>query len=356
MQRQSPDAPPPPYALQRFLPSTTRRTNLRNVVLVIAFFSAIWALIVGASYLRSRNRDSLPASLAMPYLVLAILYFVCTAIEIFGIAAAYRASVPLVRAYFWAAATSAVVVSACEVVRTTLHFTKKGEIVAACIDSYSTDVARGTYSNSDVSSFCNDSWRNSSYVDIAILVFTFFISFFFASVAASFLHQLQHPETLRTQVAQAASSQYAYPLRPFDSNLPPPMYPQGGQHQQPLPSYDNPYGVSVSEEKFSSSEAPERTGYAPPPGPPPPGVAASNPNPIPNPFADQVEHQGQGRGQGGGELVRRPGETADEFEQRQHEHDHLAAAGVYDLEAGRDDAFASTETVTLEPREAARRA
>jgi hypothetical protein len=100
----------------------------------------------------------------MPYLVLAILYFVCTAIEIFGIAAAYRASVPLVRAYFWAAATSAVVVSACEVVRTTLHFTKKGEIVAACIDSYSTDVARGTYSNSDVSSFCNDSWRNSSYV------------------------------------------------------------------------------------------------------------------------------------------------------------------------------------------------
>ena len=158
----------------------------------------------------------------MPYLVLAILYFVCTAIEIFGIAAAYRASVPLVRAYFWAAATSAVVVSACEVVRTTLHFTKKGEIVAACIDSYSTDVARGTYSNSDVSSFCNDSWRNSSYVssfsfpgrrhlqqltqleypharththtqvDIAILVFTFFISFFFASVAASFLHQLQH--------------------------------------------------------------------------------------------------------------------------------------------------------------------
>lgn len=247
MQRQSPDAPPPPYALQRFLPSTTRRTNLRNVVLVIAFFSAsecpfgtkerqysprhqltlvspaVWALIVGASYIRSRNRDSLPATLQLPYLVLAILYFVCTAIEIFGVAAAYRASVPLVRAYFWAAATSAVIVSACEVVRTVLHFTKKGEIVAACIDSYSTDVARGTYSSSDVSSFCNDSWRNSSYVsfllppsrgarhsqqlthnsnpsrarahtqvDIALLVFTFFISFFFASVAASFLHQLQH--------------------------------------------------------------------------------------------------------------------------------------------------------------------
>lgn len=322
---------------------------MRNVVLVIAFFSAIWSIIVGASYLRSRNRDSLPASLEMPYLVLAILYFVCTAIEIFGLAAAYRASVPLVRAYFWAAATSAVIVSACEVVRTVLHFTKKGEIVAACIDSYSTDVARGTYSSSDVSSFCNDSWRNSSYVDIAILVFTFFISFFFASVAASFLHQLQHPETLRTQVAQAASSQYAYPLRPFDSNLPPPMYPHGGQ---PLPSYDNPYGVSVSEEKFSSSAQPTAAAasYAPPHGPPPPSNASSNP------FADQVEHQGQG--QGGGELVRRPGETADEFEQRQHEHDLAGrqggSTGVYDDSEGRGDAFASTETVTLEPREARR--
>ena len=128
----------------------------------------------------------------MPYLVLAILYFVCTAIEIFGIAAAYRASVPLVRAYFWAAATSAVVVSACEVVRTTLHFTKKGEIVAACIDSYSTDVARGTYSNSDVSSFCNDSWRNSSYVSS------------FSFPGRRHLQQLTHTHTHRSTLPSSS--------------------------------------------------------------------------------------------------------------------------------------------------------
>ncbi|GAA5867260.1 hypothetical protein JCM3774_002391 [Rhodotorula dairenensis] len=357
MQRQSPDAPPPPYALQRFLPGRTRRTNLRTVVLVIAFFSAIWALVVGASYIRSRNRDSLPSNLELPYLILAILYFFCCGIEVFGVGAAYRASIPLVRAYFWASATSAIVVTACEVTRTVLHFTKKGDIVAACVNSYSSDVARGAYSSSDVSSFCNDSWQNSSYVDIAILVFTFFVSFFFASVAASFLHQLLHPETLRTQVAQAASSQYAYPLRPFDSNLsggmPPPMYPEG---QQPLPSYDNPYGVSVSDEKLSApgfgsnDNRNSTTSYAPSPGPPPPPRATTNP------FADQVEHQPSA-------LVRRPGESADDFEQRQHEHDLAAQSGhgdgagvaaMYGSSEADRDASASTETVTLEPRDSKR--
>lgn len=64
-------------------------------------------------------------------------------------------------------------------------------------------------------------------------------------------------------------------------------------------------------------------------------------------------------------MVRRPGETADEFEQRQHEHDLAAATAagaaaggrrVYDdnSEGRADDAFASTETVTLEPPEARR--
>ncbi|GAA5975708.1 hypothetical protein JCM10908_005253 [Rhodotorula pacifica] len=346
-QRQAPDAPPPPYALQRFMPRRAGRTNLRPVVLVIAFFSAIWALVVGASYLRSRSRDdSLPSSLRLPYLILAILYFLCTAVEIFGVAAAYRASIPLVRAYFWASAASAIVVTACEILRTIFHFTKKGEIISSCVNSYSQDIASGIYSNADVSSFCNDDWRNRSYVDIAILIFTFFVSFAFASLNASFLHQLQHPENLRTQVAQAASSQYAYPLRPFDA--PPPMYPDGTQH--PLPSYDNPYGVSASEEKFSNPGAGGGvTGqYAPPPGPPPAATAS-------NPFADQVEHPNAGA-----QLVRRPGESADDFEQRQHEHDlaHSSGGGqfysAHDEDGADRDAFASTETVTLEPREARR--
>lgn len=161
------------------------------------------------------------------------------------------------------------------------------------------------------------------------------------------------PETLRTHVAQAASSQYAYPLRPFESNtsgaMPPPMYPEG---QQPLPSYDNPYGVETGEDQKFAAPPPAahvHTGpYAPPPGPPPGHAAAA----AANPFEDQVEHAPQ-------QLGRRPGESADDFELRQHQHDleqerrargGAAGGGFYHSEADRD-AFASTETVTLEPRD-----
>lgn len=138
--------------------------------------------------------------------------------------------------------------------------------------------------------------------------------------------------------------------------MPPPMYPEG---QQPLPSYDNPYGVSVSDEKLSTPGVVTNNNnnnngggnsYAPPPGPPPSASRAANP------FADQVEHQPSA-------LVRRPGESADEFEQRQHEHDLAAEAArsgqsgggpMYNSSDADRDAFASTETVTLEPRDAKR--
>ncbi|POY76835.1 hypothetical protein BMF94_0087 [Rhodotorula taiwanensis] len=344
-QRPPPDAPPPAYSLQRFLPLRTRRTNLRTVVLVIAFFSAIWSIVVGAAYLRARNRDALPSKVQLIYLVLAILYFVCTAIELFGLAAAYRASIKLVRLYFWSSALAAAIVSTAEILRTITHFAYKDDIIKSCVASYASDVNSGVYSSSEISSYCKDSWSNSSYIDIALLIFTFLVSFFFASVAASYLHQLKNPGTLRTQVAQAASSQYAYPLRPFDSHLgggagPVPPYPEG---QQPLPSYDNPYGVSASEEKFSAPP-PSNGQYAPPPGPPPSHAAGAHENP----FADQVEHVGSPA------LVRRPGETADEFEQRQHEHDlqqqERQMRPVYGSPDADRDAFASTETVTLEPR------
>lgn len=183
-----------------------------------------------------------------------------------------------------------------------------------------------------------------------MLIFSIFLSFFFASLAASFLYQLQNvrlakspsaskrdkltrtslqPQTLRTHAVNAANSaQYAYPLQPYSGGMQPPhpasampyggpappVY-TGGADATHLPSYDNPYGIHPSDEKLGSG-----AGYAPPPGPPPQAQ---------NPFADQVEHA---------LPVRRDGESAESFEQRQHEYDQRMRAGE------------STETVTLEPR------
>lgn len=151
------------------------------------------------------------------------------------------------------------------------------------------------------------------------------------------------PQSLRTHTAQLApSSQYAYPLAPYPGAQPPypasanpygapppPGYGYGYDHGGAagagagahLPSYDNPYGVSASDDKLPSSQ----DAHAPPP--PPAGA---------NPFADSVEHGMRG---GEAEPVRREGESGDEFERRQHEW-NVRRYGE------------STETVTLEPRRA----
>lgn len=129
----------------------------------------------------------------------------------------------------------------------------------------------------------------------------------------------------------APSSSYAYPLQPYPDGGPmpyphsahpyagPPSYPSAGPT---LPQYDNPHGFAApSDDKL------------------PPSLAAPPP-PAENPFADQVEHAAQQRG----EPTRREGESAADFELRQHEWDQE------EQERRRREYGESTETVTLEPR------
>lgn len=149
-----------------------------------------------------------------------------------------------------------------------------------------------------------------------MLLFSLFLSLFFASLVASYLHQLLNPQLLRTHTAQvgaggAASSQYAYPLQQYPPNpygqgsataapgyqagfVPPPYNPAGGP-----PGYANDSGYEVSKEK----EGGEQHGVDP-----------------------SSDHQGQG------------GMTSQDYEQRQHDEEMRRRANE------------STDTVTLEPR------
>ncbi|BGP14774.1 hypothetical protein JCM10213v2_002726 [Rhodosporidiobolus nylandii] len=284
---------------------------------MITFFSCIWGIIAGAAVLRRRSDGDLTSKIDTIYLVLAILYFICAGLEAFGFFAAWRANIALVQAYFWCSATIALVVTASELMRTVVHFTDKSSIISACQNSYSSDISSGTTTSSAVEEYCKDSWRNQSYIDIALLLFSFFIAFFFASLAASYLHQLRNPQLLRTHEPQlgAASNQYAYPLQPYGPGGAPPypgVAPYGPPSygpSQPLPSYDNPYGQSVSDDK----------------------TPAAYPAPAQNPFEEHVQH--------GSELVRREGESAEDFERRQDEHDRARFAE-------------STETIKLGGRDA----
>ncbi|GAA6014143.1 hypothetical protein JCM10207_006111 [Rhodosporidiobolus poonsookiae] len=309
MQRDPPNEQPPAYTLPTRL---VQRTSLRPV----------WGIIYAAATLRRRNDYDLSGSIDTIYLVLAILYFICAGLEAFGFFAAWRGSIKLVKSYFWASASVALIVTGAELLRVVTHYTEKDAIQKGCRDSYADDISKGTYTSATIEEYCSDAWRNASYVDIALLIFSFFISFLFASLAASYLHQLKNPQLLRTHAAPingAASNAYAYPLAPYPQSaapygapyaMPPP--PPGYAPGQPLPTYDNPYGVSASDDK--APVTPSALG----------GYPAAQ-----NPFADQVEHS---------TLVRREGETAEEFEQRQHEADQAAE---------RRRAAESTETVTL---------
>ncbi|GJN87571.1 hypothetical protein Rhopal_000525-T1 [Rhodotorula paludigena] len=329
--REAPNAAreaPPPYTLQRFSRNGQTRSNLRPVILIVAFFATIYGIILGAASLRRRGDDE-PAKINSMNLIVAILYFVCVAAEVFGFFAAYRQSLALVRMYFYASLGVAAIVTGSELVRTIFHFSEKSSIISSCINSYSSDVSSGRLTSTTVEDYCNDSWRRQSYLDIALLVFSFFVAFLFASLAASYLHQLKNPQSMRTHApALAPSSSYAYPLQPYPDGGPmpyphsahpyaagPPGYPSGGPT---LPQYDNPHGFAApSDDKL----------------PPPPPAAE-------NPFADQVEHAAQQRG----EPTRREGESAAEFELRQHEWDQE------EQERRRREYGESTETVTLEPR------
>ncbi|GAA5873348.1 hypothetical protein JCM1840_000032 [Sporobolomyces johnsonii] len=345
-QREPPTDAPPSYA--RFIPSRAAKKDLRPAVLLVSAFSSIYGIVAGAAVLHRRSDDSssIPAKLSTVYLVLAILYFFCAAIELFGFAAAWRSSIRLVRSYFWGSATVAVVVTAAEIMRVVVHFTDKADIINTCESSYSSDISNGTATSADVTSYCTDQWQNNSYVDIALLLFSFFLSFFFASLTASYLHQLQNPQLLRTHAPTlAASSQYAptlsgaYPLQPYPSSSSAvPAYPgPTGPYRPPsyapgqLPTYDNPYGVALGAEKDDGSGAGA-------------GGGAAEGTKGDSPFADYVErmHDQRGMPEQTTLLVRRPGEGVEEFETRQAEHEA-------ELERRRVGAYGeSTETVTLE--------
>ncbi|GAA6020368.1 hypothetical protein JCM11491_000327 [Sporobolomyces phaffii] len=352
MEREAPSASAPP-AYARFIPSRAVRKDLRPAVLLVAAFSCVYGVIAAAAVLRRRDNygGHLPNSLDTIYLVLAVLYCVCAAIEAFGVAAAYRASIRLVRTYFYGAASVALIVTAAEVLRLVVHFTQKSAILKACADSYATDVTSGSASTADVTAYCQASWQNATYLDVALLVFSLIVSFFFASLAASYLHQLKNPSVLRTHTPShhfgpAASAQYSVPpyghgvpLEPYPSAGVPPSYPYSANPYPAAaapgaaaPSYDNPYGFKPptdDKDHLSSTSHVEL------------GGAQDH-----NPFDESVQYQPQPHHHHQTQtlLVRRPGETVEEFEERQHEHDQQQQQDD-NARFGRGE---STETVTLE--------
>jgi len=217
------------------------------MMLIITVFSSIWGLAIGAQFVKQHNDNNNPTKLKIIYIILAIMYFVCAAFEIFGFVAVYLQRLRLVMLYFLLSVGAAIIVTASEILRLVVHFADKSEIIAACTqDQLDQNTVGDTIDSVQANSICSSSWSRSTLWDIVFLIASACLAFLFASIAASFVHQLKNPATMRTQTAHLApSAQYAYPLAPYP----------GGLGAQPYPGGSQPYPAPA---------------YAPPPGPPPP--------------------------------------------------------------------------------------
>ncbi|KAK4705507.1 hypothetical protein P7C70_g698, partial [Phenoliferia sp. Uapishka_3] len=220
------------------------------------------------------------------YLVMAILWLFAAAVEIYGIGAVWSQRITLVRSYFYATAVAALVVTTAELLRIIVHFADKSSIISTCVadelasndgidDITSESVVRPGHQAlalernkltvfvlSQASSYCTSSWNNGTWWDIGLLIVTALVSFFFASLVASYLHQLVNPSTLRQQTAALApSSAYSYPLAPYNGPpggfVPPPVYapPPGGPPGY-VPQYEGEGYAKDEKDPFADATTP----------------------------------------------------------------------------------------------------
>ncbi|KAL8276624.1 hypothetical protein RQP46_010973 [Phenoliferia psychrophenolica] len=286
MSREAPMETPPPYAAVRYV---KLRSSLRPTVLLTCAFGTT------ASSVKTMD------------IVMAALWLFAGAVELYGFGACWTQRITLVRYYFYAAGCAAIAVTVAALMRLIVHFTSKSDIIASCAtEQFASNDGFNDITMAQAQSVCSSAWNNGTWWDIALLIISGLVAFFFASLAASYLHQLLNPSTLRQQTANLApSSQYAYPLAPYQG-------PPGGF----VPPYSGPQ-------------------FAPPPGAPP-GYGGPPPQwegedgygkekEEHNPFADATTpttaggYGGHSTGAGGG------------FNRREQESE-------------------STDTVTLEPR------
>ncbi|SCV71089.1 BQ2448_2677 [Microbotryum intermedium] len=305
--------------IARFVPTRfAQRSSLRPAVMLIAFFGSVYALFATASLARRRHDQDTSSKLNAMYLALIVLYALTAVIEAFGVAAVYRSSIALVKAYFLASVAVAFIVTGAECTRLALLFIDKSAIISACFQGETASDPTATLDAVDIDVYCRALWNRNVYWDIGLLIFSLLLSVLFASIVASYLQQLLNPALTRQHQIQvhnfaAGSSQYnhpgayplgAYPPNPYGQPPPsaPPLYQPGY-----VPAYE-PNGFVVHSE----------------------GEKSGQPDGAPNLFSDRHPHSNL---------------TTEQREQMQHDQQQIEAESNTSNQINE-----RTETVTLEPR------
>ncbi|KAF7329686.1 DBR1 domain-containing protein [Mycena kentingensis (nom. inval.)] len=316
---------PPPTGAGRWL-NRTYRTNLRPIVIVVAFISALWAL---TSYVPTSRVSLLSDRTLEPYaslvsmnsplssfkigffrsisiengenapklatfaIVIGALYTGLFAIEAFGVLAASLQRAGLVRLYAMASFGGIAIAAGVGIFRVIVHFTSKSDIIRVCT-SLTTGARYAVYpfgfwgpsrheilDADDAASWCNHEYSQDSWQLIISLLFTIFLYGSFSALAWAYYRQVLDPTSVINNL-RAPSHQY---------------------QTYPAPTHYNPaYGAPMPNLGYNAPYGGPPGGFAPPPGPPPtnrdlgsdaskpPGYAGGQPgygqDDKENPFAD----------------------------------------------------------------------
>lgn len=253
-----PNGAPPPYA---FVTRVYRR-NLRPIVMSLAFLGGLWTLFSGIGFLRNISiyNDENAGKLAMFSTILGVLYMVVFAIESFGIFAAAKQKLPLVRAFAYLSVLVTAIIAATGLIDIVVHFTLKTEIINTCVGQAAGGtiyyggifgpINGGRISGDTARDWCTHYWNRDSWSDIVAFLLITFLAAFFAGVAFAYFRQLLDPGSPAN--ALRGSAQYrigAFPSHynpPYSSNMGP-MYGGGSGFRSypappgPPPDHDDPF-------------------------------------------------------------------------------------------------------------------
>ncbi|EIW69892.1 hypothetical protein TREMEDRAFT_73651 [Tremella mesenterica DSM 1558] len=282
-----PTGPPPRYAA---VVTKVYPYSLRPVMFFTSFLGFIWALAMGIISIRDRGSENETSKEKIFDLVLAILYLVVAAVEVFGMVVASLQKISLARILLVAAPLGIIVAFADQLLQVILHFTLKNDIISQCVANTQgetlTDGFDGTeiISADEATSLCHDAWSHGIWTVIVWLIFTTVLSLFFGSVAIAYYRQLLDPSSVRTRTRPNVPQAFPLQSGPY---YPPP----NGQQPWMVPPYPGPPAGRPSQFEKSDyhPEAEwaqgETVGFAPPPGPPP--ARNTNPFDTSNPFENE---------------------------------------------------------------------
>jgi len=233
------------------------KSNLRPVVLFIAFLTGLWSFLWAVSSFRLESEDDVDKvpGLKTTALALGILYTVSTITQFFGLVAVSMRKINLVRIYAFSSILAALCILGGSLTQAIVHFTQKKDLINVCTQDTTGDtifyswgiwgpVSSTTLDAADAASWCNRAWNRGAWSNILSFLIELCLAAFFLFLIFGYYKQLLDPSSAANAVrVQNLYPLGAYPQQPY-GNYPPPQGPPpdayGRGFDQPfVPPYDN---------------------------------------------------------------------------------------------------------------------